>query len=34
MKVRLTLWAAVVLMAVRTVYLLMEARAGVWPWGS
>jgi hypothetical protein len=30
---RLMLWAIVVLMAARAAYLLVEVRAGVWPWG-
>lgn len=33
-KAQLLVWITVVLMAARAALLLVEARAGLWPWGS
>jgi hypothetical protein len=33
MRGRLLVWAVVLLLFTRAVYLLWEARSGVWPWG-
>lgn len=33
-RARLLVWVTVVLMAARAALLLVEARAGLWPWGT